>query len=256
MLAPLVAALLFPQPIEFGAYPIWEQTQKGAKWCRDGKSLESLYDNDRTVIGWWNDGAMAKPEEWTLWISPSFVSRWLGYLDRRELWTGEELGRRYEAMSNALDGRLTFLVQLVAYPKQSLLEITEEAPATPQEIERIRFVFTVEDKRIEPRVQLLAHYRWRDRSYAQNYRWWLDFPALAPLTPEWLQNRSEPPYAIGGWYASWYLVQVTTIPEMFASKTFALHVLSPRKERVAVFPAKKPDLIPKIKFTLSPNRLF
>ncbi len=247
MIVALAAALLFPAPINFGAYPLYDEAQKGSKLAADDHTMEVLYGNDRTTIGWWNDGTMARPMEWALWISPSFISRWLGYLDRRELWMGNSQKNRYQEVASILDGKLTFLVQLAAYPKQSLFDVTDEAPSKPQEIEKVRFVMTFGDKRYTPEVNRIALYQWRDRDYAKDFRWWLYVPFGDPLTPEWMTKGNAPPYAVGDWYTAWYLVQIPTLPQIFECEKFELRIISPRKERVATFPPKKPDLIPNFK---------
>lgn len=247
MLASLVAAVFFPLPIAFGAYPLYDQTLKGSALADKEHTMDVLYQGDRATLGWWNDGTMARPLEWALWISPNFVSRWLGYLDRRELWTGHELQNRYTEVGKALDGQITLLVQLVAFPKQSTLDFTDEAPSKPEEIEKVRFIVTYADQRIQPDVQNVATYQWRDRSYMKDFRWWLFLPWAGPLTPEWMVGKDEPPYPIGDWYASWYLIQFPVLPELHGCTKFDLRIISPRKERLASFPPEKPDLLKNFK---------
>lgn len=247
MLAPLAAALFFPMPIAFGAYPLYDQALKGSALAEKEHTMEVLYGEDRATVGWWNDGTMAQPMEWALWISPNFVSRWLGYLDRRELWTSDQMRDRYQAVSRELDGKITVLVQLVAFPKQSLLDFTDEAPSQPQEIEKVRFVVTYDDVRMQPTVSKVATFQWRDRSYVKQFRWWTYLPWAAPLAPEWMNTKDEPPYGVGDWYASWYLVEFPVVPEIHACKKFEVRIISPRKERVATFPPEKPDLLKNFK---------
>ena len=58
-------------------------------------SINRIWGEDRQTIGLWSNGYVKVPVEHVVWLSPSLVSRWLGFLSAREYWSDGELESRW-----------------------------------------------------------------------------------------------------------------------------------------------------------------
>lgn len=109
-------------PTAFGETPVATEVSLGKQLAKREAKLDSLLQNDRVYIGYRSDGVRQRGSEEIIWLSPSLVSRWLGYMQEREGWTDAEFDARWKCSSAAFGQGSTFLVHLVSVPKVSLLE--------------------------------------------------------------------------------------------------------------------------------------
>ncbi|MFX9058326.1 hypothetical protein ABTN75_21265, partial [Acinetobacter baumannii] len=72
--------------------------------------------------------------------SPSLVSRWFGWRRNREAWPQDEISNRWRLARDEFGGRLTFIVRLCTFPKQNVLEESEEPAVDGPDIESLRAV--------------------------------------------------------------------------------------------------------------------
>jgi len=87
---------------------------------------------------------LSGPIEIAVFLSPSLVSRRLGYLQAREGWTNDQLETRWQLARETLGGRLSFLVRVCSFPKIDLLE---EAPAENGPIGQLTPVLVVDGEK-------------------------------------------------------------------------------------------------------------
>lgn len=266
------------QPTFFPDHPIPYEVEVGKSVAkRKTATFSSLYMGDRANIGFWYDGMMSRDVEHIVWVSPRFVSRVLGYLSRREMWEEGEIERRWALLKPALEGHITFIVDLAALKKVSMADLTPEVPAHTLDIEKLKFSLEIgentrrplnidiadqQKEREEPVASLsaapisrlvhqklstravqLALWQVRDRKTLFRYRWWLDVPFGTLMTPSGESEAYDPMYPLGEYYGAWYIVQSVAAPGVYYSPRFKLRIQSPNKERVAEFDAaRKPQM--------------
>lgn len=229
----------FPDPISFPVRPIQADFQFGYETAkRKSASLVSIALGDRQPIGSWFDGTLPRDVETVIWVSPRLVSRWLGFLARRELWDEGEAERRWESIRSGLEGKLTFIVELAALKKLSLLELTPEVPADPLEIRRLKFSLSGNNQTFPLRVESLGEWQVRDRKKLQDFKWYRHVPFAKALIPEFEAEPDPPLFPMGDFFGAWYVVDGFATPELQRCPTLTLTILSPTKERKATYPGK------------------
>ncbi|HVL39825.1 MAG TPA: hypothetical protein VM328_10595, partial [Fimbriimonadaceae bacterium] len=142
MIVPFLAGVFLLRPVHFPPQPIQHEIERGIEVYRQGKGLERVLMEDRQIVGWWFNGKIKEGVEEVVWISPSLVSRWLGYLWAQEKWAGGELERRYGRLRARLRGQMWFMTRLSRLPKMDFLG--EEEPPRPMSFkpEPVRLLFT------------------------------------------------------------------------------------------------------------------
>jgi hypothetical protein len=274
----LLAALLLPaiaRPVDFPEVPLAHEVAKGVRTYSLGKGLERLYLDDRQVVGRWFDGRIHRDADTVLWISPSLVSRWLGYLEAKEKWPAGELESRWRRLRSHLGGRLTFVSRVSSFPKMDMLEQEPAGRADPREASHIRILWTsserpipeveerkliqvpgavvrephfgkrsLPEQRFEPEVCLLTRRQARDLDGLLREDWWLRVPFGEDLRPEFSPRCPEEGWPLGDFYSALYLASLP-IPDGFAGSGFELRLFSPRKERVAKYILGSPSRVSK-----------
>jgi len=236
-------------PMRFPEGPLVFEMQRGER----ASSLADCEAGDRIAIGWWSNGWKQLPVETVTWISPNMASRWFGYLNRREHWPYELLRERWDALRYRLAGRLTFVVQLCAFPKSDLLESGEDLNADEKAMCLSRALVTyrkpatreletsdnLRTDRTDATVECeltplgwLSSDSWRKLMEP----WWLAWaPSLSALQPSPACTAPSPyDFVTGAFHTAFYLVQVRLDSELEKAAEFKL-VLMGSKERVATF---------------------
>lgn len=244
----MIAAVVM-EGSSFPSEPVAKQVEAGAALAKrsPGASINDLrtspetraafsniWGKDRKAVGFWSNGHEKVPVEHVIWISPDLISRWLGYLDQREYWEEGELQSRWASIINALEGKKTFIVTLSAYPKMPFHGIGNYKRPNPEEIDKVRFVYTSGEKSMRMSAVRIADWQSRDRKELDGLAWWHLTEFGRSLIGEFEDPDFNPPLPLGDYYRSWYLV---TVEEQLDEK-FELRVLSRRKERVASFRTK------------------
>lgn len=202
--------------------------------------LTVVYGDAKRTLGTWSNGNWKREVEWSLWLSPALMSRWHGLLSRRELWSDQESERRWAAIREELEGSVTFVVQLSAFPKLPTFGVGDYEPPQLDEIRDVRFVVQFDGGQAACEVVKLAEWRAREKPILDDFRWWLETPLSSLLTPEFEREQARRPIGLGDYARAWYVVRAS-IPEASVQK-ITLRVLSARKERKAEYrlPAEKP----------------
>lgn len=195
--------------------------------------VEAVIGCEKRTIGKWFDGKWQQEVEFVWIITPNLIARWLGFLRERELWTEGTLDKRWDTLRNWIGNRTHFVVQLCAFPKVSLLELTEFVSSNTEDIDRVRFVVTVDGKNLDCDSTLLQSQTAYDRMPAMDYRWWMHDPWSRWLAPEFDKAKAGPYYPVGEYRCRWYAVECKLPPELRLDSPLSLTVLSPNKKRVA-----------------------
>ncbi len=247
LVAAFAIAAVALSPAEFPAQPIPAEVRRGAELAqkrtnellrdvsgaRNRRSVECVFSGDRVAIGRWSNGYSKQSVEWAIRLSPGLMSRWLGFLQAREYWGDDELLSRWNAVRARLDGRLTFVVQLAAFPKLPTLDVGDPAEPRPEEVDDVRFVLTGQPAPHPMRALRLARWQARERSPLRDYKWWLDLDLGCALAPEFERDQAQPPSPFGDYHMAWYVVW--TDERIDVGKALELRVLCRRKERTARF---------------------
>jgi hypothetical protein len=264
----LLAVVATMKPIDFPAQPIATELLRGEKVYYQRRGLERVLAEDRVVIGTWFDGRIKRDVEDVTWVSPSLVSRWLGYLNAQEKWPYAELIGRWQALRARLGGRMTFVAQLSALPRRDPLDLAEEANANFEDALDARFLVThdlegpapateahLEDgaltgkaatrrslMRYEPLVTALGSikaYDWRSLFATKWYQLSADFE---PLLPEFQLPYRPDPYRnrLGDHLTVIYRVEAPLPDRPLAAAELQVRVFTKRHERAAHFSLRNP----------------
>lgn len=266
MITSLLALALPLKPVDFPSAPLAAEVDKGVRTYSLGKGLERLYMDDRQVVGVWFDGRLHRDADHVVWISPSLMSRWLGYLDAKEKWPAGELEKRWGFLRKSLGGRMTFIVRLCALPKIDILEQEVALPADPCDMTKVRFLWTsnrselsaVQDRELihvpgaverlpafgkrvpiglnsDPSVYLVSEHRADTANKVFQEDWWMRVPFGESIQPEFAKECMEEMAFCGEYHSRTYFVSLPIPEEPIEANRFELRIFSPRKERVAKF---------------------
>lgn len=262
-----LAIVLAQSPFVFPAEPIPAEMARGSKLYYQGHGMERAYLEDRVAIGRWFDGKVKRDTDQILWLSPGFVSRCLGYLNAKEKWPKAELDRRWKEMTQWLDGKMTFVTELYALPKEpDFFDLTEGAGSKPETALNVRFLVTyVTDKerddsqhieaifgkknpqspleREEPTVAPLAVFKGYDLGSIQRWQWFSLDNAFAPIAGEFAKQKPTAyDGVVGNYLRAVYVVQATPPEKPMPWNRFEVRIFAPGKEPVAKFKLPIPKL--------------
>src|SRR5579872_4987978 len=117
MFACLILSAVTAHQLEFASAPPADQVSIGRALYRQGVGIDRALMDDRNVLGTWFDGRIRRAVDTATWLSPEMTARWLGYVAERDVLSAEELGKRWHAASAKLNGHITFIVRLAAFPR-------------------------------------------------------------------------------------------------------------------------------------------
>lgn len=249
-LATIAAGLLFAFPID----PISTEFERGGQIAlRKPKfgtatvftspdprvDLDAIFQEDRVGIGAWSNGNWKRTTETCTWLSPALMSRWLGFLARREMLPPLEIGRRWQVLRTELNEKATFVVRLAAYPKLPTFGVGDEERADLSDLDDVRFVVTVNGINLDVHAIQLARWQTRNRPDLDRYRWWLDTPLAEILNPEFEPRRNLRPFSLGEYHAAWYVLSADLPGETIHN--LSVRVLSRRKARNATWKVPQPN---------------
>lgn len=265
MLLSIAAAWAVLRPIAFPPAPIPVEVRRGAALYLAAKGIDRTLEEDRRILGVWFDGRVKRGVEEAVWLSPALVSRWLGYLEAKEKWFPGELQLRWAAARALLDGRITVVVRLSAFPKWVDPDYGTMGRADPAEVDRVRFLVTAGGElpeagafgsayraelhlagsrggafQFEPHAALLAREQTRSAGAMEVQEWMDAVPFLPSLTPEFWQPPRPTGLRLGGFHSAWYLLDLPATAAIRRAPAFEVRVFSPRKERIARFDLVRP----------------
>lgn len=181
------------------------------------------------TIGWWFNGRDQSPIEKAVWVSPSFLSRWLGWRSVREGWGPSEVMERWGEAQGLLEERSAFAVVLCSYPKRSLLGQEEDTAPDTGDLERVRIRLEVDGQSVPVMVQFGPPRQARTRQEVEKAAWWQDTPAADFLGGSF-DPTPEAGWPLGDYHRRVVWVECAPISE---DQTVILSVESPRRSRTA-----------------------
>lgn len=248
----LLASTVFLAAITWPASPAPADLKAGADLARGvkriGLSLSGLtqrqqatardiFGADAKPIGFWSNGWSQQPVEHATWMNPRMAARWIGWLDARERWTGDEIQERWDAAKARLEGRMAFLIELAAFPKSRAWDVGDPADAVTSDLEPRRIVLESNGERLQMTVTLLGRWEGRDQAALSGFDWWRPAGLQAAFG---YGESPQAPLPVGGHHRSWLLAECMLPP--WLGKEFRLQIISTRKVRTAIFrtdPAKR-----------------
>ena len=91
----LVVSVAFARIVQMPMGPIPSELQLGMRLAEKNRNPDSVFLGARQVTGKWFDGSKRQIIEEVIWLSPDFLSRWLGYLSVKEGWNETEIETRW-----------------------------------------------------------------------------------------------------------------------------------------------------------------
>jgi hypothetical protein len=255
-------AFLALNSLRFREAPDPAQFKRGVEIFVKGKGVERCWMEDRQVIGNWFDGTRHHATEEAIWLSPALMARWNGYLAAKEKWSAEQISERWNAVNHILDGKISMVVRLSAYPKRKLFDEDGEKPDLSA-IDQIRFLITIDGKElprresqdylvkanpffkrkissdwnvkgIAPNAYLLTELRGREKSDVEPFPWYQRSPIAEAMAPEFLAPEPKGFEGLfGDFHCRWFWVEIPI--ESLPAKQFELRVFSSGKERIGTF---------------------
>ena len=256
----LVLLLASVRPLRFPLEPIQSEMARGEKLYYQRRGIDRTLLEDRVAVGKWFDGQRKVDTDQIIWLSPSLVSRWLGYLNAKEKWSKSELLNRWNSVSTALDGRMTFVVEMYALPKQGdAFEITSGAPSRPETATDLKFLVTyltdqerdetqhVESligakrhqsplERQDPSIMPKGVFRGYSLDAIQKWPWFSLDDTLSSMAPQ-LATTHPTVYdaVVGDHVRAVYIIQADLPEKPLAWGKFEVRVFAPGKEPIARF---------------------
>jgi len=135
----LVASVLLAGQDSWPAMPIQLDFDRGAKVSKIRKGVDRVIGLDRVVIGKWTDGIRSKDVEEVVLMTPSLMSRWLGWLAQRESLSAVQISERWEGMQAAFGTVPTVIVRLALYERNDALELADISRPNLTELESVSF---------------------------------------------------------------------------------------------------------------------
>lgn len=219
-------------PTQFGTAPIAVQFEQGRKLCKKGANLETTLGTDGITIGFRSDGFTQRAAERAIWLSPNFVSRWMGFLAEREGWTPEEIQKHWASAAELCGPKPTFLVRLVSFPKVDPLAEDQSGGGDPAVTHLSRAVAKWGDQFAPLLGRLIDESQDRDAATVEKPWYTLD-PMVSAFAPAGAPE-PEDSRGVGDYLASWYFLQAS-MPVAFGAKEMNLRFIAGSKERIARF---------------------
>lgn len=261
LLAPALWTILCPLAVP--AEPISAEFRRGVAVYAQGKGLERCWMEDRKVLGTWFDGVRRRDVEEAIWLSPSLLSRWMGYAAAREKWTDAEREARWDIARRIADQRLILLVRISSFPKVDPLAPEDEERPDLRDYETVRVLLTADGKDLPVRREfdlgkLIGHRnpvardwsvrpiecRWgtivelrgRERSAVEGFPWYQLSPLIEAFAPSFPDPYPSGSLGLFGNYRSkWIWVEADLAGGPPARRQFELRVIGPTKERLAQY---------------------
>lgn len=167
------------------------------------------------------------------------ASRWLGYLAERGGWTDAEVGARWIAMRKFLDGRITFVVRLAAFPKLDFLDYGGGAAPRPETLTALRFRLTAgpggEPFTLITTGRQTAWIEKEDWPAIANRQFFELTPVAHLFLPAGVRDTPDDGIRLGDYYGAVFLVSLPLPSELRSVHQMCLDVFLPSKVEHATF---------------------
>jgi hypothetical protein len=258
MIACLLSCVVGSRPVEFGTKPPSEELEIGRAVYRSGAGIDRTLMADRVVLGTWFDGRIRRTVDTATWLSPELAARWFGYLAERDAWSDETLVKKWQEAEKELNGTLTFMVRLSAFPKLDPFEFGVGAPPKPETLQgvKIRLSFHSTDMHTEKgfvltndRLVAVATpkpFMFEKESVAAVLgRPFFSFTKFSSLfLGDGEVDAPDDGIPLGDYYGAVYVAQFPALPSISSAQKFELAIQLPSKREKAhfdLFPAVNPS---------------
>ncbi len=93
------------------------------------------------MTGKWFDGSKRQIVEEVIWLSPDFLSRWLGYLSVKEDWNETEIETRWIKLKARLMNEMAFVVRVSALERADPYELGLNTEPDSKSISKLKYRF-------------------------------------------------------------------------------------------------------------------
>lgn len=258
----LAAATL--KPVAFDEVPIASQVLLGESIERQKRGVERTLLDDRQSIGVWFNGREKEGVEEAIWVSPSMVSRWLGWMQSREGWSSEEVLRRWTEARARFNGKLTFIVRMASFPKLDPVFDADAPASNKSDLADARGVVTYPSYPKRPMSHVptqnaeLTGLVGESADQIKNASW-TQFPPFDDVLLDTFAHDPSPTmdpnldFGIGHYFGAIWKVQCDLPKDLYGRPGFHLDVVTAHKSRRAHFallgPKKEKPKIFRIKLS-------
>lgn len=208
----------------------------GREWGESPTAAWRCAEPFQVTIGWRKAGPFKQKMEFAWWFSPGFVASRLGYLQRREYFSDEELANRWTEVVQQVDGRLIFLVQLAASPRNDWINGEEYGAANLEDLDNVRFVLLFDEEVVTPQKQTIV---WKQRSEKfsdyTGFPWYQFAPGVSAIIGEFESTLTPKNVSFGLHHLYLYRVEFRLDNRNPEKESMSLRAISKNKERVADF---------------------
>jgi hypothetical protein len=257
----LLLPLATSRMLDFEALPPAESVEAGRSVYRHGAGIDRTLMDAKNVLGTWYDGRIKRPVDIVVWVGPEMAARWLGYLAERDAWSDDDLSRRWRAMRVSLEGKVTFIVRLSAFPRLDPFEFGIDAPPHPETLRNVKVLLSFDTKAMHAdsgyvwsagKMSAAARAPWNFQFEKENAadvtgRPFYSLTRFAPLFMDAGQvDLPDDGIPLGDYYGAIYVAQFPMVESLRAAQSMDLTVNSISKRESARFQLRTIPEAPKI----------
>ncbi len=226
--------------LEFGEKPNLSAFMKGESWGKSRNSKFKVEGLTQRGVSRWFSGISVQPfktVEFAWWFSPEYVSARLGYLSAKEYWEAGKALSHFRAISDLMNGKLLFMVQLASAPDYDILEDEFPSNSKIKNIELRKFVLKIGDSVIKPNhVSTVFENVSRNPDILKPMPWYQFAPCNHLLTSEFEEMIEPCFYPMGDFQVRLVMVEfdISNLKSGLGNaQKLSLRIIGPSKERYA-----------------------
>lgn len=200
----------------------------GSAAARKGQDLSKTLESRIQALGRWHDGLQFRATEAAVAITPKVASRWIGWLQGKHGWGDHQKQAAWTEYLTKRSEGLVILVRLTAFPKESILDLNDQLPPKPSDLENLTIEADQAGVSVEIRVAESASMRRPERDQLLGDRWLelADSVLFRPSSP------TKFAYPLGDYHARFIrLVAAVSSP----TEPLQLRIFGKRSPRTAKF---------------------
>ncbi len=192
---------------DFPISPINAELKIGNYFAEKDYLIQDLYFFDKVNFS----NRLDRPGEHKymemIWISPRLLSRWLGYIQRKENLSDLELKHRWNMLSEYCESKLLFVVQNVSFPYKAKMSFDINRPADSLLNKKLTYSLLYNKETLRPVVKDLEAWKFRKEERMSDFQWWLYQPFSLAISPKNMSEKKQPMFQLGDKYVWWSLLE-------------------------------------------------
>ena len=155
LLAFALAAEQSPAKPTWPEAPIFSEMALGARAAKIKKGVDRVQGKDRIVIGKWADGVRSREVEEVVLLTPSLLSRWLGWLAFHQAWSAADVSKKWQVLRARFGEKPLMVVRLALYERNDAFELAEISRPRPSDLEDVGFQWIAPGASLDPKSRPL-----------------------------------------------------------------------------------------------------